>query len=217
MSIRPDRFIEARNRKGWDQEECGKHLNISQQAISDIEIGKTKNPRNMGKMAHELGVTEGYLRGETDEPNPSPNAIRRPRVILSIEEVKQWLRKPIITKEHRTIYMTISEKNVSKSAFFVKIEGDAMISPYDMEKSYFPGHYAFVDPLRSYAPGDDVLVETEGATKFRQVGKDGTELVLEAFNPKYPNIKLDKKVEILGVVLWSQKFRTEDIIENVIE
>ena len=209
MSIVPERFIAAREAKGWSQKVCAEKLHTSQQNISDIERGENKNPRNLAEYARILGVSQSWLRGETDTPNiPAPSALKRhPIPILTFSGIELWLRSPILTPQHKVMNMVFSENDVSNFLFSVIIEGDSMFSPQDIQRSYLPGDIAIIDPDKEPLPGNGVLIKTENELKLRLLTRDGTESVLEAINPKYPNIKLSKDIKIIGTVLMTVKPR----------
>lgn len=208
MPIVPERFVQARLAKGWEQPECAKMLNVKQQTISAIEKGITKHPRNLARWARQFGVSQSWLLGETDDPTPSVQPLREyPIPILPYEEVEPWLRNPIINPKHRVYHMYFSENNVSNLLFFVEIEGDSMVSLQNLEDSYFPSHLALIDPNGKPKPGDGVLIKINQEIKLRLFTKDGTETILQAYNPKYPNIKFTKDVKILGTVKLTMKPR----------
>lgn len=46
-------------------------VGIGQSSVNRIELGETRAPRNLRKIAKAINTTEEYLLGETDDPSPA--------------------------------------------------------------------------------------------------------------------------------------------------
>lgn len=57
----------ARERKGLTQEELARAVGTSQQVINHIEIGKTKKPRKIERIAQVLDVSPAWLQFGIEE------------------------------------------------------------------------------------------------------------------------------------------------------
>lgn len=175
-------------------------------SISDLEM-----------IAHSMDYTlkELLFAKNTFQQSKRPVTIREPVPILTIDQVKDWLENPILTPNYRTTYMYLATDSVGKNAFFLRIEGDAMVSSDNLKISYFDGHYALIDPDKEYEIGNDVLVEIENNILLRHLTRDGTRLILQAQNPKYPNIDFSEMTKVLGVVLLTQRIVSASELTHV--
>lgn len=210
MAIK-DRLILARKDKGLSQAQLAELVGMTQPGIQRLEKGKVKSTTYIDIIAKALNVRTEWLQTGAGERELIQKPISsRPFPVLPLSEVKDWLTNPILTKTQRVIHMSISEKATGKNAFFVEIQGDAMVSTTNPEESYYNGHLAFIAPERPYKLGDGILIEHKNSLKLRKLSSDGTEKVLEALNPKYENIELEE-AQILGVVLWTQRNRVDDL------
>jgi transcriptional regulator with XRE-family HTH domain len=207
MRIIPERFIEARNNKGWSQEDCARELSTTQQSISNIEKGQTKTPKNLEKYARKLGVSVLWLIGESDTPNLvlTNTTLKHPVPLIPMNQIANWLKGSIVNNQDRITYMYISEEYVGKRLLAFPMSGNAMVSPSDPVNSLYPGTIAFLDPEAKPEINDYVVISVNEDVRLRILMEDGKDKVFCALNPQYPLILWDKKVEVLGVVLFTQK------------
>lgn len=58
-----DRIRMLRKAKGWTQEQLGGEVGVSREAVSQWEIGPTKNIKNrtFARLVRALGTTQDYL------------------------------------------------------------------------------------------------------------------------------------------------------------
>ena len=67
MTTLGERIETARKLAGFEQEDLAEKVGLTQQAISRIESGLTKNPRNLTAIAKALNVSVNFLlTGESD-------------------------------------------------------------------------------------------------------------------------------------------------------
>lgn len=130
--------------------------------------------------------------------------------ILPLERVNDWLQG-VSTKNYSCMSVVISPEElvIGKKAFFIEITGDSMCSTNNPAESYYPNDYALVEPDVTPHNGDTVLISEDEILRVRQLMKDGTEVILKPLNPQYPIIKLSDHVKILGVILITQRKRTQ--------
>ena len=62
------RIRQARESKGWSQQQLAGKVGMSQEAISKIETGQTRQPRQLRRIAKILEVSAVYLIGEEADP-----------------------------------------------------------------------------------------------------------------------------------------------------
>lgn len=85
--------------------------------------------------------------------------------------------------------------NQSQS-FLLKVDGDSMIGAGIM-----PNDLVLVERGREPKTGDIVIAEVDGAWTMKYFQKKGTEVYLEAANPKYPTIKPVAELRLGGAVM----------------
>lgn len=74
MNVLAHRLKEAREKLGLSQADLAERVPVrppcSQTVIARIEVGQTRNPRYIYEIAQALGVSVGWLKGETNDPTP---------------------------------------------------------------------------------------------------------------------------------------------------
>ena len=113
------------------------------------------------------------LAGEVSAGFPSP-AEEELRDIISFDDY-------LITKQSQS--------------FLLKVDGDSMIGAGIM-----PNDLVLVDRSKEPKTGDIVIAEVDGAWTMKYFQKKGTEIYLEAANPKYPTFKPVAELRLGGVV-----------------
>lgn len=80
MQTMGERIRTLREAKGWTQQALGERVGVSREAVSQWEIGPTKNIKNATFLAllRELGTTYEYLMFGPDERTRTDTA-RKPR------------------------------------------------------------------------------------------------------------------------------------------
>ena len=82
-----------------------------------------------------------------------------------------------------------------ETSFLLQVSGDSMIEAGIME-----GDLAIVEKDRSPKTGDIVIAEVDGEWTMKYFVRKGDDVVLEAANPKYPDIHPRRELRIGGVV-----------------
>lgn len=82
-----------------------------------------------------------------------------------------------------------------ETSFLLQVNGDSMIEAGIME-----GDLAIVEKNRTPATGDIVIAEVDGEWTMKYFVRKGDDVVLEAANPKYPDIHPRRELRIGGVV-----------------
>jgi SOS regulatory protein LexA len=93
--------------------------------------------------------------------------------------------------------MSIDEYLITKpeSSFLLKVSGDSMIGAGIME-----GDLVIIEKDKDPKTGDIVIAEVDGDWTMKYLHKKGKQIVLEAANPKYPDIIARTELRIGGVV-----------------
>ena len=82
-----------------------------------------------------------------------------------------------------------------ESSFLLQVSGDSMIGAGIME-----GDLVIIEKGREPNIGDIVIAEVDGDWTMKYFQKKGGQVVLEAANPKYPDIKPKTELRLGGVV-----------------
>ena len=93
--------------------------------------------------------------------------------------------------------MSIDEYVITKpeSSFLLKVSGDSMIG-----EGINDGDLVIIEKGRNPKNGDVVIAEVDGDWTMKYFQKKGKRIVLEAANPKYPDIIARTELRIGGVV-----------------
>lgn len=82
-----------------------------------------------------------------------------------------------------------------ETSFLLKVSGDSMTGAGIME-----GDLVIIEKGRNPKTGDIVIAEVDGDWTMKYFEKQGTQIVLVAANPKYPDIKPRSELRLGGVV-----------------
>jgi SOS regulatory protein LexA len=82
-----------------------------------------------------------------------------------------------------------------ESSFLLKVSGDSMTGAGIME-----GDMVIIEKGRNPKTGDIVIAEVDGDWTMKYFQKKGKQIVLEAANPKYPDITARTELRIGGIV-----------------
>jgi len=197
--------------EGFDEEELGASIGVSQETIKLILAGGIpKDPETWKKCAAYFHVNLDALRfGEESNlpaplekllsPNPAIETVRYRKVpLLSWSKVGQITRRSDGSVEK--LARTMVETDVLGSRVFaLRVKNDAM------EPLFHKGEIIFVNPdlTPSTAHYVVVLIKEKGAmeAKLRQLKKLGKQVWFHALNPKYADSPLTKHHRIVGQVV----------------
>ncbi|MBN1380904.1 MAG: repressor LexA [Deltaproteobacteria bacterium] len=85
--------------------------------------------------------------------------------------------------------------NRPEASFLLKVSGDSMTGAGIME-----GDLVIIERGRPPKNGDIVLAEVDGDWTMKHFRKQGKEVILEAANPKYPDIRPKTELRLGGVI-----------------
>ena len=104
---------------------------------------------------------------------------------------------PSPAEEELRDIISIDEYLVTRpeSSFLVKVRGDSMTGAGIMD-----GDMVIVEKGREPKNGDIVLAEVDGEWTMKFFVRRKKEIVLEAANPKYPNIRPKSELRLGGIV-----------------
>jgi len=174
---------------------------LNDRYISQLVTGR----RNMGnqtarKIERALRLPEGYMDVDHRAQQPADTTPQNPATV-GVVPLVQWgevedARTAVANADPaRTEAWITTVVPHSPNAYALRVEGDSM-------QPRFPtGTVLVVDPDVAPRPGDFVIVkEQTGEIVFKRLRKDGSALLLDAANDRYPMRPLGD-AKIVGVVL----------------
>jgi len=172
--IRGERVRALRKEKGWNQDALALKAGVAQTTISDMELNKHKQPRDVRDVARALETTEDYLFGLSDDRapvqkrGPVPMQLDPPPAVLSNS------KEGAITgdaQETNTELSTISRFLFTYGTSLGE-DGNMILSNRHIDKVRAPGYAENVelayyvsicttDMVPAYWPGDELLIYPE--------------------------------------------------------
>lgn len=158
------------NLKGLTQEDVANAVGVSQTAISDIAIGKTKRPRNILELANVLGVSAEWLmtgKGEAPDFEAEVDSVEEENEpfytrleVLDVyasagngEFVSGDLAGYVQAVEFQNEYFhQLFQRASDKGLAIINVKGDSM------EPTICSGDLLFVDTTRNAYQGDGIYV-----------------------------------------------------------
>lgn len=202
------RIKERLDEIGWSQSLLATRSGVSQSAISKIVLGQAEQSRKLPEIANALGVRADWLAyGRLpklvidSEPESGPT-IQSWVPLISWVQAGAFCDSPDIYEPGDGEALIPIPRVVGPHAYALRIEGDSMVSPNTMTRSYPPSTIIYVDPDRSPVNGDKVIAKTiDGSVTFKQYRTDGGQHFLVPLNPQYPTITMGEDMHICGVVV----------------
>jgi SOS-response transcriptional repressor LexA len=198
------RVKSRRDALGLTQIELADKVGTSQQAIEQLENGKTKRPRYLPELANALGVSVDWLINGNEDPNitfVSNNKTRGKYPLISMISAGEWSEacEPYNLKDIDEWYDT--DINILGDGFWLKVEGDSMTAPSG--QSVPEGHIVLVDTGREAKNGSLVVAKLTDANEatFKKLIIDGGSKYLKGLNPLWPMIPINGNCKIIGVVV----------------
>jgi transcriptional regulator with XRE-family HTH domain len=206
------RLKELREAFGLSQDEVASALGWDgkRARISNYENDKRRpSAEDIEKFAKVFKTSPSYLQfGEVKDENFTlQNKKGKILPFLELDQVDDWISNPVLTADHRSVNMHIDTSDIGETSFLIEINGDSLVSFHDHPDNIYPGEIAVVDPEVAPAINDFILFDRDGEKKVRKLSIDGNQKILSALNPKYPNIHVDEKIKIKGVVVYTYKKR----------
>ena len=214
-----EKLLHLRTSLGLTQEEFGEKLNVSNQFISQVEVGK----RNVGlrflkkvsetfgvKLMELIGGEEKFVITEDDE-----SFIMKFLKTLTVEEKAQILKtiyriKKIPLREIPVVgfarageplelveitdpidVLTLPMNETKNVSYAVIVKGDSM-----KDKGIEEGDILLVDPESSVENGQLVIAVIENKVTFKKLKKENGKIFLEPANEHYERIELTPNMDV---------------------
>ena len=180
-----------REEAGLSQYALAQKSGLSVRAIQLIEKGERKpKAETLKKLAKGLKIPFEELAQAAGLP-----VVRIRRIpVISWASAGNWKDAISYPEDHVAVAANGEE------LFALRVEGDSM------EPEFVEGDIIIVDADREWHSGDFVLVRNEdGEVIFKQIKRYGDKWILRPLNPKYPEIELTDKHEIIGRVIQKIK------------
>ncbi|MCK0554493.1 helix-turn-helix domain-containing protein [Pantoea ananatis] len=206
MTTIAKRVQSKRSELGLTQAELAERVGTSQQAIEQLENGKTKRPRYLPELAKALGCEIDWLiTGTKLGTNVVPAELGSKRIpILSYVQAGLWTESQEYRSYDGGMSYLLVDDDLSDNAFALIIEGDSMAPKFNA------GDKIIVDPEVYPVPGDFV-VALDGVKnqtvfkKFRPTGVDshGNDIYeLVPLNDDFPTLRSETgKLSIIGTMV----------------
>ena len=229
-----EKLLHLRTSLGLTQEEFGEKLNVSNQFISQVEVGK----RNVGlrflkKVSETFGVKLMELIGEEDKfviTEDDESFIMKFLKTLTVEEKAQILKtiyriKKIPLREIPVVgyarageplelveitdpidVLTLPMNETKNVSYAVIVKGDSM-----KDKGIEEGDILLVDPESPVEDGQLTIAVIDNKVTFKKLKKENGKIFLEPANEHYERIELtpDMNVKLLKVAMVLSKKGTQ--------
>jgi len=225
-----EKLLHLRTSLGLTQEEFGEKLNVSNQFVSQVEVGK----RNVGlrflkKVSETFGVKLMELIGEEDKfviTEDDESFILKFLKTLTVEEKAQILKtiyriKKIPLREIPVVgyarageplelveitdpidVLTLPMNETKNVSYAVIVKGDSM-----KDKGIEDGDILLVDPGSYVEDGQLTIAVIDNKVTFKKLKKENGKIFLEPANEHYERIELtpDMDVKLLKVAMVLSK------------
>lgn len=202
------RVKHKRDSMGLTQGQLAEKIGTSQQAIEQLEAGKTKRPRYLPELAKALGVTIEWLLDGKDEPYQGDNfryagtyTPGRNYPVLSSVQAGCWAEAIEAYPVEEISEWVESAAHIQGDGFWLRVKGDSMTAPTG--QSVAEGNYVLFDTGKEPVNGSLVvakLVDSNEAT-FKKLIIDGGQKYLKGLNPAWPMIPINGNCKIIGVAI----------------
>ena len=214
-----EKLLHLRTSLGLTQEEFGEKLNVSNQFVSQVEVGK----RNVGlrflkKVSEAFGVKLMELIGEEDKfviTEDDESFIMKFLKTLTVEEKAQILKtiyriKKIPLREIPVVgyarageplelveitdpidVLTLPMNETKNVSYAVIVRGDSM-----KDKGIEDGDILLVDPESPVENGQLVIAVIDNKVTFKKLKKENGKIFLEPANEHYERIELTPNMDV---------------------
>ncbi len=188
---------------GMSQIDLAKCAEVSQSAISNLEMRGSQSSQHTQTLADCLGVNIRWLATGEGEPRSTEEVdhvvISVP--VLSWVQAGAWAEMQDETFDDWMPY-AVKRKDKGKKMFALKVSG------ISMEPDFKDGDTILVDPEKDADNGDYVVVrlKNENAATFKKLLVEGDQKFLKAMNPIWePQLqKINGEADLIGVVIAKQ-------------
>lgn len=201
------RVYAKRTELGLTQAELAEKVGTTQQAIVQLEGGRTQRPRYLPELARVFGCDIDWLlsgkealKGDNFEfVRPYTSGTKYP--VLSKVQAGAWGEAiEAYTLKEIDLWLE-SDAHTQGEAFWLEVEGDSMTAP--MGLSIPEGTFVLFDTGREAVNGNLViakLVDDNEAT-FKKLVIDGSQKFLKGLNPQWPMTPINGNCRIIGVAI----------------
>lgn len=201
------RVLSRRTELGLTQAEVAEMAGTTQQAIVQLESGKTKRPRYLPELAKALKCDIQWLldgKGALLERNVSNPKDYKPTTrypVLSKVQAGAWDEacEPYTIKD---VDMWLeSDAHTQGDAFWLQVEGDSMTAPIGL--SIPAGTFVLFDTGREAVNGSLVVAKLtdDNEATFKKLIIDGNQKYLKGLNPQWPMVPVNGNCKVLGVAI----------------
>ncbi|WP_151173473.1 LexA family protein [Pseudoalteromonas ruthenica] len=197
------RVRELRKGLSLTQYQLAELVGVAQNSIQKIEVGHTKNPRNIEALARALQTTPEYLRfgvGTSDSFTAGPT-VKKQLPLISWVQAGAWSDIQEVNPLEAEHFMC--PVNCSEKSFVLKVQG------ISMEPKFLDGDLIFVDPEARPEHGSYVVarLDDENQATFKQLIIEGGQKFLKALNPNWPDplMPINGNCTIVGKVVFTGK------------
>ncbi|MFP9227574.1 LexA family protein [Pectobacterium cacticida] len=193
-----------RDELGLTQSELAEKVGTSQQAIDQLENGKTRRPRYLPELASALGVTVDWLLSGVGDGNVTfiaPYKPSREYPLISKVQAGEWDEAVEAYTLKDIDHWFESDAHIQGQGFWLLVEGESMTSPSGL--SIPEGTLVLFDTGREAINGSLVvakLTDSNEAT-FKKLIIDGGMRYLKGLNPAWPMREINGNCRIIGVAV----------------
>ncbi|KQN53182.1 LexA family transcriptional regulator [Erwinia sp. Leaf53] len=201
------RVLAKRTELGLTQTELAERTGTTQQAIVQLESGKTKRPRYLPELAKVLGCDidwlldgkEAIIGDNVGGYRPYTPGNKYP--VISRVQAGSWAEacEPYTLKDI-DLWLE-SDAHTQGEAFWLLVDGESMTSPVGL--SIPEGTFVLFDTGREPVNGSLVvakLIDDNEAT-FKKLVIDGSQKYLRGLNPQWPMVPINGNCKIIGVAI----------------
>lgn len=198
-----ERLKEARRMAGMSQIDLAKCAEVSQSAISNLEMRGSQSSQHTQTLADCLGVNMRWLATGVGEPRSTEEV---DHVVINVP-VLSWVQAGAWAEVHDQTFdvwmpYAVKRKDKGKKMFALKVSG------ISMEPDFKDGDTILVDPDKTADNGDYVVVrlKDENAATFKKLLVEGDQKFLKAINPIWePQLqRINGEADLIGVVIAKQ-------------
>ena len=224
MSTLGQRLKECRREKGLRQAEVCLRIGIKQGTLSELENDKYPTSSFVPRLAALYGVEAIWLSdgkgpkvrtyGLQDVDKTAGNVSSRIEISNKIPLIS-WVQAGTFCQIVDLFEPGDAEEwlpsihGYGPHAYALRVDGDSMVNPNPLGKTYPPGCVVFVDPDVAVTNGARVIAKIPGSQEatFKVFVEDAGRRYLRPLNPAYPTIDMTEEMLICGVVVG--KFERE--------
>lgn len=191
-----------RERLGLTQTELAEKVKASQQAIEQLENGKTRRPRYLPELAKALGVSVDWiLNGDENFSQISPYVPGKKYPVLSKIQAGAWLEAVEAYTLKDIDNWLESDAHIQGEAFWLQVDGDSMTAPAGL--SIPEGTFVLFDTGREAINGSLVIAKLSDSNEatFKKLVIDGGQKYLKGLNPQWPLVSINGNCRIIGVAI----------------